>query len=134
MQPFKPVLLEAVGVPDGNTLASYKSRGGYTPLEQTLAGRQPADVVERRVRAFDPFPVASFSLDSEVVKLWRAALRPELAGAPGQVLAAADGRLTVACGVGALDLLQLQRPGGRRIDTAAFLQARPGLAGRMLGG
>jgi hypothetical protein len=42
------------------------------------------------------------------------------------VLAAADGRLTVACGQGALDLLQLQRPGGRRIDAAAFLQARPG--------
>jgi hypothetical protein len=38
------------------------------------------------------------------------------------VLAAADGRLTVACGQGALDLLQLQRPGGRRIDAAAFLQ------------
>jgi methionyl-tRNA formyltransferase len=49
-------------------------------------------------------------------------------------LAAADGRLTVACGAGALDLLQLQRPGGRRIDTAALLQARPGMAGRMLGG
>ncbi len=93
----------------------------------------PADLIERRVRAFDPFPGASFSLDGEVVKLWRAAARAELAGAPGQVLAAADGRLTVACGAGALDLLQLQRPGGRRIDPAAFLQARPGLAGRLLG-
>lgn len=94
----------------------------------------PADVIERRIRAFDPFPGASFSLDGEVVKLWRAALRPALTGTPGQVLAAADGRLTVACGAGALDLLQLQRPGGRRIDAAAFLQARPGLAGRWLAG
>jgi len=90
-------------------------------------------VIERRVRAFDPFPGASFSLDGEVVKLWRAALRADVAGVPGQVLAAADGRLTVACGQGALDLLQLQRPGGRRTDAAAFLQARPGLAGRVLG-
>ena len=95
---------------------------------------QPAAVIERRVRAFDPFPGATFNLDGEVVKLWRAALRPGVSGAPGQVLAAADGRLTVACGTGALDLMQLQRPGGRRIDTAAFLQARPGLAGRVLGG
>jgi len=46
MQPFKPVLLEAVGVPDGHTIASYKSRGGYAPLEATLAGKQPADVIE----------------------------------------------------------------------------------------
>jgi methionyl-tRNA formyltransferase len=102
--------------------------------EAAIDWAQPAAVIERRVRAFDPFPGASFSLDGEMVKLWRAALRPGPAGTPGQVLAAADGRLTVACGQGALDLLQLQRPGGRRIDAAAFLQARPGLAGRMLGG
>ena len=100
--------------------------------EAAIDWAMPADVIERRVRAFDPFPGASFSLDGEVVKLWRAALRPGLTGVPGQVLAAADGRLTVACGADALDLLQLQRPGGRRIDTAAFLQARPGLAGRVL--
>ena len=36
MTPFKPVLLEAVGVPDGHTLASYRSRGGYAPLEKLL--------------------------------------------------------------------------------------------------
>ena len=46
MEPIKPVLLEAVGVPDGHTLASYRARGGYAPLEQTLAGKQPGDVVE----------------------------------------------------------------------------------------
>lgn len=102
--------------------------------EAAINWTQPAAVIERRVRAFDPFPGASFLLDGESVKLWRAALRPDAAGAPGQVLVAADGRLTVACGDGALDLLQLQRPGGRRIDVAAFLQGKPGLAGRVLGG
>jgi len=100
--------------------------------ESTIDWALPAAAIERRVRAFDPFPGASFTLDGEVVKLWRARLRPGLSGVPGQVLAAADGVLTVACGDGALDLLQLQRPGGRRIDAAAFLQARPGLAGRRL--
>ncbi|MBL8352415.1 MAG: methionyl-tRNA formyltransferase [Burkholderiaceae bacterium] len=102
--------------------------------EAAIDWTQPAAVIERRVRAFDPFPGASFQLDGEVVKLWRARLRPDAAGPPGQVLAAADGRFTVACGVGALDLLQLQRPGGRRIDAAAFLQGRPGLPGRSLSG
>ena len=92
----------------------------------------PAAVIERRVRAFDPFPGASFQLDGETVKLWRARLRSDAHGRPGEVLAAQDGRLSVACGEGALDLLQLQRPGGRRLDTAAFLQGRPGLAGRQL--
>jgi len=102
--------------------------------EAAIDWAQAAVLIERRVRAFDPFPGASFLLDGELVKLWRAAVRPDLSGLPGQVLAAADGRLTVACGDGALDLLQLQRPGGRRTDVAALLQARPGLAGRQLGG
>ncbi len=100
--------------------------------EASIIWTQPATEIERRVRAFDPFPGASFALDGEQIKLWRAALRPELSGPPGQVLLAQDGRLCVACGEGALELLQLQRPGGRRIDAAALLQARPGLAGRQL--
>ena len=100
--------------------------------EGVIDWRQPAALTARRLRAFDPFPGASFVLDGEPIKLWRARLRPELAGPPGLVLAAQDGRLSVACGSGALDLLQLQRPGGRRVDTVGFLQAKPGLAGRQL--
>jgi methionyl-tRNA formyltransferase len=101
--------------------------------ESTIDWSQPAAVIARRLRAFDPFPGASFELDGESVKLWRASPRPDGGGVPGQVLAAQDGRLTVACGDGALDVLQLQRPSGRRVDAAAFLQAHPGLAGRQLG-
>ena len=100
--------------------------------ESSIIWTQPAVEIERRVRAFDPFPGASFAFDGEQIKLWHAALRPELSGPPGRVLLAQDGRLCVACGEGALELLQLQRPGGRRIDAAALLQARPGLAGRQL--
>ena len=100
--------------------------------EGVIDWRQPAALIERRVRAFDPFPGASFVLDGEPVKLWRTRLRPALVGSPGQVLAAHGGQLSVACGSGALDLLQLQRPGGRRVEVDAFLQARPGLAGRQL--
>ena len=46
MTASKPVLLEAAGVPDGHTLASYRARGGYAPLEKVLAEKQPADVIE----------------------------------------------------------------------------------------
>ena len=103
--------------------------------EATIDWAQPAVEVERRLRAFDPFPGASFHLDGEAVKLWRARLRPGLSGRPGEVLVVHAGQLTVACGAGALDLLQLQRPGGRRLDVVAFLQSlqgRPGLVGRLL--
>ena len=104
--------------------------------EAAIDWQEPAVQIERRVRAFDPFPGASFGLDGETVKLWSARLRPEVCGQPGELLRAQEGQLTVACGQGGLDLLALQRPGGRRLDVAAFLQSlqgRPALAGRVLG-
>ena len=104
--------------------------------EAVIDWSEPAAQIERRLRAFDPFPGASFVLDGEAVKLWRARLRPEVSGQPGEVLRAQGGELTVACGQGGLDLLALQRPGGRRLDVAAFLQSlqgRPALTGRVLG-
>ena len=100
--------------------------------ESAIDWSLPASTIERRVRAFDPFPAASFEAGGETVKLWRAALRPELQGAPGEVLKADGQELLVACGEQGLSLLELQRPGGKRLPAAAFLQARPGLEGTRL--
>ena len=101
--------------------------------EAAIDWQAPAALIERRLRAFDPFPGASFNLAGEVVKLWRARVVPGPHGAaPGTVLQADAGVLRVACGDGALDALQLQRPGGRRVDAAAFVQQRSGLAGQTL--
>jgi methionyl-tRNA formyltransferase len=93
-----------------------------------------AAAIERRARAFDPAPGLHFDAGGESVKLWRAAVRGDAPAAPpGTVLAAGGGRLTVACGRGALDLLELQRPGGRRVGAAAFLQSYPLAVGAVLG-
>ena len=83
------------------------------------------------MRAFDPFPGASFALDSEPIKLWRAAPVPGT-GRPGEVLRADGIELVVATGDGALALHTLQRPGGRRIGVAELLRARPLPTGLML--
>jgi methionyl-tRNA formyltransferase len=93
--------------------------------ESAIDWQQPAAVIERRVRAFDPFPGASFRLGDDTLKLWRAAPQPELNGAPGTVLRSDAREVVVACGDGALALLELQRPGGRRQPVAAFVQAQP---------
>ncbi len=106
---------------DGVTYAHKIDKG-----EAALDWRQPASQLARRVRAFDPFPGASFGHAGEVCKVWRAAAeRLPRPSAPGTVLDAGAGRLVVACGDGALSLQMLQRPGGRRISAADFLQARP---------
>jgi methionyl-tRNA formyltransferase len=103
--------------------------------EARVDWRQPAVMIERRVRAFDPFPGAVFDAGGEAVKLWQAALADDAgaATAPGTVLPAPPGTLRVACGEGVLDLLTLQRPGGRRAPAAAFLAARPMPVGTRLG-
>lgn len=101
---------------------SYASK--IQKAEAAIDWSQPAAAIERRVRAFDPFPGASFPWGGETVKLWRAAVAPG-AGRPGTVLGTAGEGLRIACGEGALDLLQLQRPGGRRLGVREFLAQRP---------
>jgi methionyl-tRNA formyltransferase len=89
--------------------------------EAALDWTLPAAVLARRVRAFDPFPGASFRRTGEVVKVWQADA-VDGQGAPGTVLAVESDRLVVACGVGALALTSLQRPGGRRQPVREVLQ------------
>lgn len=94
--------------------------------EAVVDWREPAMVIERRVRAFDPFPGAHFACAGEQVKLWRAAVWPPQAGvppAPGTVLEAGAQGLVVACGSGALVCLEVQRPGGRRQTAAEWLRS-----------
>jgi methionyl-tRNA formyltransferase len=97
--------------------------------EAPIDWRQDAASLERRIRAFDPFPGATLSWGHETLKVWRAAVVGQ-AGEPGTVLAAGGGEWVIACGRDALALRELQRPGGRRIDIAAFLAsgAASGLA------
>jgi methionyl-tRNA formyltransferase len=83
--------------------------------------------IERRVRAFDPAPGCSLAIGGEPVKLWRARVADGMPPRPAGEIVMADRALIVACGSGHLELLELQRAGGRRMPAAAFLAARPEL-------
>jgi methionyl-tRNA formyltransferase len=91
--------------------------------EAAIDWREPAAQIERRLRAFDPFPGATGALDGALVKCWRGALTAGT-GAPGEVLAVDEQGITVACGDGALRLTELQRAGGKRLPASAFLQGQ----------
>jgi methionyl-tRNA formyltransferase len=88
----------------------------------------PAAVIERRVRAFDPFPGCTTPLQTdkgaEVLKVWSAS-PVQASGTPGEVLQAQGDTLLVACGEQALALNTVQRPGGKRIGVKDFLLACP---------
>jgi len=92
-----------------------------TKAEARIDWSQAAIQVDRQVRAFNPVPGAETRLSGETLKIWRS--RPvDGNGLPGQLLHFRDSKLVVACGRGALELLEIQRPGGRRMGIGDFLR------------
>ncbi len=112
---------------DGVTYA-HKIEKAEAALDWSL----PADVLDRRVRAFNPFPGAGAVLGGEAVKVWSAhADAADAASAlPGQVLAAGERGIRVMTGAGVLVLTELQRAGGKRLPVADFLRGFPVAAGQ----
>lgn len=123
--------------------------GGLTPTAQPADGvsyahkiekaeaaidwRLDADAIERRVRAFDPFPGAVAQMRGEPLKIWRAQALMQGRGtaAPGTIVAVDEHGIGVACGQGRLEITQLQRAGGKRLDAREFLRGfalEPGMA------
>ena len=104
--------------------------------EAAIDWRQPAALIERRIRAFDPFPGASTTLGDAVIKLWRSEIDSCLRTPDarcGQIFAINDAGITVACGDGALRLTELQRPGGKRLPAREFLRGFALAPGQCLG-
>jgi methionyl-tRNA formyltransferase len=123
--------LQPVAQPPEGVTYAHKIDKREAPIDWSL----PAAVIERRVRAFDPFPGATFSLGGDTLKLWSAQvldLPPGHGHAPGEVISTAGGAWLVACGQGALSLTQLQRAGGKRLSGREFLLARPVAVGERL--
>lgn len=98
--------------------------------EARLDWSQPAAVLARKVRAFEPWPVAEAQVAGERLRI-RGAVALDLAHeqAPGSLLAASRQGLDIACGQGALRLRVVQREGGKAITAADYLNARRDLAG-----
>ena len=90
--------------------------------EGRLDFAESAAALDRRVRAFTPWPGTWFDIaGGERIKVLKA--EPVSgSGAPGTLL---DDKLTVSCGAGALRLILVQRPGGKPVDGAAFLRGFP---------
>ena len=118
--------------------------GGFKPVAQPLDGityahkiekheapidwQQSAAVIERRIRAFNPFPGASSVLGDDVIKLQRA----HISGAacaheirPGGILSIQNEGIDVATGDGVLRITQLQKSGGKSLAVADFLRGFP---------
>jgi len=94
--------------------------------QAALDWRVDAVTLARRVRAFNPAPVAHTALHREAIKVWAAhdlsGDAATLRAAPGTVLGAGPQGIAVATGRGTLVLTELQRAGGKRLAAAEFLR------------
>jgi methionyl-tRNA formyltransferase len=90
--------------------------------------------LERQVRAFSPTPGAWFMHGGAALKVWRARLLVDAHGAHGHLKQPGPGRIAVACGQGALELLELQAPGGKRQPADVFMRGHALLPGEVLAG
>jgi methionyl-tRNA formyltransferase len=111
--------LQAVKQPNAGITYAHK----IEKAEAAVDWQQSADAIGRRVRAFNPYPVASAQLGADVIKLWRAKVEntPHSETA-GTVISADEHGVRVACGKGVLCVTELQRAGGKRLNAAEFLR------------
>ena len=96
--------------------------------EGEINWRLSANEIDRRIRAFNPFPGASATLGGEPIKILNSALAaqasPRQSAVPGQILGSSETGVYVQCGDGVVELTEVQRPGGKRMNAKLGLHTQ----------
>jgi methionyl-tRNA formyltransferase len=111
--------------------ASYATK--LTKAEAQLDWNQDAIKLERVVRGYFPFPTAYSFLGGTQLKILQASVKSGVNDMPGEVIEVDNERILVACGKGALALEVLQKPGGKPLPVAQFVQGFPIKIGERFG-
>ncbi len=98
-----------------------------------LDSRIPAALLERRVRAYRPWPGTYLEIAGGRVGVLRAAMAPTLPGDTAGTIVAHGAGLALATATGRLVLLEVQPAGGRPMEGPAFRRGRPSLLGARVG-
>tara|TARA_Y100001960_G_scaffold325372_1_gene407592 strand:- start:419 stop:1213 length:795 start_codon:yes stop_codon:yes gene_type:complete len=113
-----------VSEPQPTTGATYAR--ALARNESWLDWQRPAEELIRQICAFNPWPLARSQLDGVDYRIHQATLGPtELSAVPGTITQAQGPCLRVQTGSGTVDILKLQRPGGKALDTKTFLNGHP---------
>jgi methionyl-tRNA formyltransferase len=116
--------LPRVPQPEGSTYAPKLSK-----TDSVIDWRQPATAIERRIRAFTPWPGTETVLNGQVLKIVAA----EVVDGDGEAGVVIDDRFTVGCGEQALRVTRVKQAGGAAMDGAAFLRGHRLAVGTRLG-
>ncbi|MBU3638204.1 methionyl-tRNA formyltransferase [Polynucleobacter sp. AP-RePozz3-80-G7] len=117
---------------DKNLSRVPQEKDGITYAEKILKSEAEIDwalsakEIDQRIRAFNPFPGASSNLNGLAVKFWDSRLADPKAviatGTVGEVLGFGNKGAYIQCGEGVLEVLEMQKPGGKKIDAKTCLQ------------
>lgn len=124
----------AVAVVQDNSQSTYASKIDKT--EAQINWSAEAIAIDRRIRAFNPFPAAYSLIDGTRLKVWAASPGPEtITGNPGEIIQSDDTGLLVRCGQGSLLLTEIQLAGKSRMPVSEMLKSRADLfaVGQRLG-
>lgn len=118
---IKPIAQEQ---PESGVTYAHKLDKQEAKLDWSVS----SEILANKIRAFNPWPVCEALVNGERLRIHHAVSIP-LAHKqiPGTLLMANHHALDIACGDGALRLLQVQREGGRMISIADYLNAHPAL-------
>jgi methionyl-tRNA formyltransferase len=105
-------------IPQDNTLATYAPK--LTRDDGRIDWSKSAEVIERKIRAFNPWPGAFMKLDRRNLKIFSASIA-DLSGEPGEILRS-EKELVIAAGNGAVSLGEVQLEGKRQMRAAEFLR------------
>lgn len=129
----------AVALAQNNSLSSYAEK--IDKAEAEINWADSARMIDRRIRAFNPFPCTYSKIDGQRVKIWASCLEG-LEGEettqgklPGEILRADADGLLISCGQGCLLVSEIQLAGKSRMAVAEVLKSRADLfaVGRQLG-
>ena len=121
--------LEARPQPSEGVTYARKIEKSEAPIDWSCSARE----ISTKVRAFNPFPVASTTLRGEVLRIWRARAMSSQGNRPGQIIDAGSSGILVTCGSGSLLISELQRAGGKRLSAADFMRGSVSIDGEVLG-
>ena len=105
-------------IPQDNTLATYAPK--LTRDDGRIDWSESAEVIERKIRAFNPWPGAFMKLGRRNLKIFSASIA-DLSGEPGEILRS-EKELVIAAGNGAVSLGEVQLEGKRQMRAAEFLR------------
>lgn len=96
-------------------------------VEAQLDWQEPAEVLERKIRAFIPWPVAQGQLFGQTLRVWSAQALPDQRATAkiGEILRCQRDGIDVVTSQSVLRLLKVQKPGGKPISVGDFLNAHP---------